>query len=96
MTDLAIEATGLAKSFGDTKALAGVDLAVRPTWAATSVASRVERGDLLVQRVTQAGAGDAKTVTGVVPYLEGTEERYPHLAIVAGLTRPPSRQGAIS
>jgi oleandomycin transport system ATP-binding protein len=29
MTDLAIEATGLAKSFGDTKALAGVDLAVR-------------------------------------------------------------------
>jgi oleandomycin transport system ATP-binding protein len=29
MTDLAIEATGLTKSFGDTKALAGVDLAVR-------------------------------------------------------------------
>jgi oleandomycin transport system ATP-binding protein len=29
MTDLAIEATGLAKSFGDTKALTGVDLAVR-------------------------------------------------------------------
>ena len=29
MTDLAIEATGLAKSFGDTKALAGVDLAAR-------------------------------------------------------------------
>src|SRR6204780_3146157 len=29
MTELAIEATGLAKSFGDTKALAGVDLAVR-------------------------------------------------------------------
>ena len=30
MTELAIEATGLAKSFGETKALAGVDLAVRP------------------------------------------------------------------
>ena len=29
MTDLAIEATGLTKSFGDTKALAGVDLAAR-------------------------------------------------------------------
>ena len=29
MTDLTIEATGLAKSFGDTKALAGVDLAAR-------------------------------------------------------------------
>jgi oleandomycin transport system ATP-binding protein len=29
MTDLAIEATGLAKSFGNTKALAGVDLAAR-------------------------------------------------------------------
>ena len=29
MTDLAIEATGLTKSFGNTKALAGVDLAVR-------------------------------------------------------------------
>jgi oleandomycin transport system ATP-binding protein len=29
MTELAIEATGLAKSFGTTKALAGVDLAVR-------------------------------------------------------------------
>jgi oleandomycin transport system ATP-binding protein len=29
MTELAIEATGLAKSFGETKALAGVDLAVR-------------------------------------------------------------------
>jgi oleandomycin transport system ATP-binding protein len=29
MTDLAIEANGLVKSFGDTKALAGVDLAVR-------------------------------------------------------------------
>ena len=28
MTELAIEATGLAKSFGETKALAGVDLAV--------------------------------------------------------------------
>jgi len=30
MTELAIAATGLAKSFGETKALAGVDLAVRP------------------------------------------------------------------
>jgi oleandomycin transport system ATP-binding protein len=30
MTELAIEATGLTKSFGDTKALAGVDLAARP------------------------------------------------------------------
>ena len=29
MTDLAIEATGLEKSFGKTKALAGVDLAAR-------------------------------------------------------------------
>jgi oleandomycin transport system ATP-binding protein len=29
MTDLAIEATGLLKTFGDTKALAGVDLAAR-------------------------------------------------------------------
>jgi lipopolysaccharide export system ATP-binding protein len=29
MTDLAIEATGLVKTFGDTKALAGVDLAAR-------------------------------------------------------------------
>ena len=29
MTDLAIEATGLTKSFGDTKALIGVDLAAR-------------------------------------------------------------------
>jgi oleandomycin transport system ATP-binding protein len=29
MTDLAIDATGLIKSFGDTKALAGVDLAAR-------------------------------------------------------------------
>src|SRR5580704_18689982 len=29
MTDLAIEATGLAKSFGDTKALAGIDLTAR-------------------------------------------------------------------
>jgi oleandomycin transport system ATP-binding protein len=29
MTELAIEATGLAKSFGETKALAGVDLAAR-------------------------------------------------------------------
>src|SRR5215475_15810674 len=29
MTDLAIEATGLTKSFGNTKALAGVDLAAR-------------------------------------------------------------------
>jgi oleandomycin transport system ATP-binding protein len=29
MSDLAIEATGLVKSFGDTKALAGVDLAAR-------------------------------------------------------------------
>jgi oleandomycin transport system ATP-binding protein len=29
MTDLAIEATGLAKSFGQTRALAGVDLAAR-------------------------------------------------------------------
>jgi oleandomycin transport system ATP-binding protein len=29
MTDLAIEATGLTKSFGDTKALVGVDLAAR-------------------------------------------------------------------
>jgi oleandomycin transport system ATP-binding protein len=29
MTDLAIEATGLTKSFGDTRALAGVDLAAR-------------------------------------------------------------------
>ena len=29
MTELAIEATRLAKSFGETKALAGVDLAVR-------------------------------------------------------------------
>jgi len=29
MTDLAIEATGLTKSFGDTKALAGVDLTAR-------------------------------------------------------------------
>jgi hypothetical protein len=29
MTERAIEATGLAKSFGETKALAGVDLAVR-------------------------------------------------------------------
>src|SRR6202051_127732 len=29
MTDLAIEATGLTKSFGNTRALAGVDLAVR-------------------------------------------------------------------
>jgi oleandomycin transport system ATP-binding protein len=29
MTDLAIEATGLTKSFGETKALAGVDLAAR-------------------------------------------------------------------
>jgi hypothetical protein len=29
MTDLAIEAAGLTKSFGDTKALAGVDLAAR-------------------------------------------------------------------
>ena len=29
MTELAIEATGLTKSFGDTKALTGVDLAVR-------------------------------------------------------------------
>jgi oleandomycin transport system ATP-binding protein len=29
MTDLAIEATGLTKSFGTTKALAGVDLAAR-------------------------------------------------------------------
>ena len=28
--DLAIEATGLAKSFGATTAVAGVDLAVRP------------------------------------------------------------------
>ena len=27
MTELAIEATGLTKSFGETKALAGVDLA---------------------------------------------------------------------
>jgi hypothetical protein len=30
MTELAIEATGLTKSFGATKALAGVDLAARP------------------------------------------------------------------
>src|SRR6202044_4273844 len=29
MTELAIEATGLTKSFGDTKALTGVDLAAR-------------------------------------------------------------------
>jgi ABC-type multidrug transport system ATPase subunit len=29
MTELAIQATGLTKSFGDTKALAGVDLAAR-------------------------------------------------------------------
>ena len=29
MTELAIEATGLAKSFGETKALAGVNIAAR-------------------------------------------------------------------
>src|SRR6185437_15473512 len=38
-------------------------------------------------QATQASARDQKAAAGIVLYLEGAEERYPHKAIVAGPRR---------
>ena len=77
MTDLAIEATGLTKSFGDTKALAGVDLAARtgsvlavlgPNGAGKTTAVRI------LATLLRADAGTAR-VNGLDVRTQGPQVR---------------------